>query len=344
MAVSYNFEQIEEKLNKEFSKASRLTDGIRYLKIRTLVDREALKLSGVLKKFLNENHIKFEKVNVAEIVKIRKALYEGNIKDTLLDDIIKRVYKELSASINYESLKSNLRKVAEMGDSYWHGWNSVYRDNIRDHVQHHFVRNISIQNFDDLVQKINHELFPVVKGYTIISWFNQWTSTIIEKMFMEHPQVIPTVRRIEKVDFFFLNIPFDLKVTFLPDQYIREKKKEIGTNSDEDVVEHVKEKPMDLAVWLYENQGEPRFSDSNRIFIVLIDESDIDKSWKLKAEFDLINEKVNQYLNERTSVPEVEWKFEGEKIRGNFKTFSDVILITVGYEKTSKQVKLFEKS
>jgi hypothetical protein len=90
----------------------------------------------------------------------------------------------------------------------------------------------------------------------------------------------------------------------------------------------VKEEPLDLATWLYENQGEPRFSDNNRIFIVLIDENDVSESWKLKAEFDLINEKVDTFLDNQSPIPEIEWDFEGDRIEGHFKTYSDVILMT----------------
>lgn len=326
--TSYSFDQIEGKLGKEFSESCRLPDAIRYLKIRTLIDREALRISEILKNFLLRKGIRLERINVQEIINIRKRLFESNIAENSFDEVIRQVYNELRGNINYDVLKSSLQLVAGTGDLYWEGWNSVYRDNIRDHVQHHFVRNPSIQTLDDLLEKIGQDLTPVVKGYTVISWFNQWTSTIIERIFMEHSHVIPTVRRIDKVDFFFLNIPFDLKMTFLPDQYARQKKRELGTRSDDDVIDLVKEQPSNLAVWLYENQGEPRFSDNNRIFIVLIDENDLSKSWKLKAEFDLINAKVDTYLDNKMSVPEIEWDFEGDRIRGHFKTFSDVILIT----------------
>jgi len=55
---------------------------------------------------------------------------------------------------------------------------------------------------EELFEKISKELDPVVKGYTIISWFNQWSSAIIEQFFLSNPKVIPTARRIDKVDFF----------------------------------------------------------------------------------------------------------------------------------------------
>jgi hypothetical protein len=277
---------------------------------------------------LLDNEIEFEEINRAAITSIRKGLYESGIEDNSLDETIMAVYRELSININYDILKRNLQRIAQTGDSYWEGWNGVYRDNIRDHIQHRFVRDPSIQTLDALLQKIEQDLTPVVRGYTVISWFNQWTSTIIERFFMENPHVTPTVRRIDKVDFFFLDIPFDLKITFLPEQYAREKRRELGTRSDLDVINSVIDEPLDLAKWLYENQGEPRFSDNNRIFIVLIDEDDLSRSWKLKAEFDLINEKVHRYLDNQTAVPEVRWDFDGDRIRGHFATYGDVLLIT----------------
>jgi hypothetical protein len=60
------------------------------------------------------------------------------------------------------------------------------------------------------------------------SWYNHWSSILIEHIFKSHPIVLPTVGKIKSVDFFINNIPFDLKVTYLPAEYIKYKRKEKG--------------------------------------------------------------------------------------------------------------------
>jgi hypothetical protein len=320
-----DYAKVEQMFQTNFSKMCRTEDGLRYLKVRTLIDREALKRSSSLKEFLAKLGIQFTTINSKEIQRIRNELYSTFPDHKSLDPIIRTTYLELYGKIHYDRLMQSLKLVAKKGDQYWQGWNSVYKDKIRDHIQHHFVRQFSIQDLNVLLEKIHKELFSVVEGYTVISWYNQWTSTIIERFFTFHPKVVPTVRRIDKVDFFFRDVPLDLKVTFLPAKYVKKVKKENRIHDDRFVIEQVKQKPLTLAKWLYENQGEPRFSDSNRLFVVLINENNLEDSWKLKANFDIIKSKINAYLEATTALPEIMWEFKG---KGIFVTFADVILIT----------------
>ena len=47
-------------------------------------------------------------------------------------------------------------------------------------------------------------------------------------IFNDHNQVIPAVGLIKKIDFFIKDKPFDLKVTYLPEGYIKEQRKSKG--------------------------------------------------------------------------------------------------------------------
>jgi hypothetical protein len=67
-----------------------------------------------------------------------------------------------------------------------------------------------------------------MRGYVICSWYNHWTSIIIEDIFKDHPNVLPAVGLVKKIDFFVKDVPFDLKVTYLPEQYLSDKRKEAG--------------------------------------------------------------------------------------------------------------------
>ncbi len=59
-------------------------------------------------------------------------------------------------------------------------------------------------------------------------WYNHWSSILIEQLFKKHPVVLPTVGQVKKVDFFVDGVPFDLKVTYLPANFIEKKRKELG--------------------------------------------------------------------------------------------------------------------
>jgi uncharacterized protein YqfB (UPF0267 family) len=321
------YEQLAKDYEQKFSQMSITPEGVRYLKIRSLVDVEPLKASRKLKNFLC---ISERKVNLDEIRK--KLFLDNNFSNEKLNELLREVYLELRSfrKIDFNKVKSSVSKIAEEGEEYWNAWNSVYRDNIRQYIQHHFVRNVEIQSYEELLRNIDNKLDPIIKGYVIISWYNQWCSTVIEDFIFTHPKVIPTARRIDKVDFFFLDIPFDLKITFIPRGYIKQNLRRGIISKEEDIIEEIRKAPENLIKWFYEEQGEARFSDSHRMFIVLADKSNLEKSWKLKAKFDTIQEKINSFLNSCNSINElkmVEWEFKDKKIKGKYKTYSYVILI-----------------
>lgn len=60
-------------------------------------------------------------------------------------------------------------------------------------------------------------------NYVKNSWYNNWTSFLIESLFKQNPRVVPVIGEIKNVDFFIDDYPLDLKVTFFPNQYMEEK-------------------------------------------------------------------------------------------------------------------------
>lgn len=59
-------------------------------------------------------------------------------------------------------------------------------------------------------------------------FYENETNKLIKEIFTGHPIVLPTVGQIKKVDFFINDIPFDLKVTYLPANFIEAKRRELG--------------------------------------------------------------------------------------------------------------------
>jgi len=105
-------------------------------------------------------------------------------------------------------------------------WGGLYQNNLERTIVDNYIK--KIKNFDVLMVKIDNEIHESLKGYVLCSWFNHWTSILIEDIFKEHKRVLPTIGLIKKVDFFVDQIPFDLKVTYFPDGFMALKRKEKG--------------------------------------------------------------------------------------------------------------------
>lgn len=160
----------------------------------------------------------------------------------------------------------------------------VVQGQLDQKIQAHYVR--PTPRYAELLKRVEDSLVDEVRNYVIRSWFNHWTTRLIEDHISSHPRVVPTVKHIKGTDIFFDGQPFDLKITDLPSGF------------DPKVA---LQKPADLAVWLYENQGPQRFGDDNRFFVVLMDEADLLNSWQLKRDFDLIFPRIDEFLD-RESV------------------------------------------
>lgn len=92
-----------------------------------------------------------------------------------------------------------------------------------------------------------------------------------------------------------------------------------------EVVNEAQSNAVDLIKWLYENQGEMRFGAENRLFVILVDSTDMSQSWKMKRAFALIEPKVMSYLDNFSdaSLKEINFTFKGS----SFKALADVIFI-----------------
>ena len=176
-------------------------------------------------------------------------------------------------------------------------------------IQSQYVR--KIVTYESLLDNIKAQLHDEVTSYAICTWFNHWTTVLIEEHVSTHKKVIPTIKNIKGTDIFFDGQPFDLKVTYLPHNY----------NSN-DVVEN----PLKLAVWMYENQGAQRFGADNRLFVVLLDRNNQEMSWELKRDFDLVFSEIDNFFDRETISLEDEIIFTFNK--KTYTAVSKVVLVT----------------
>ena len=226
--------------------------------------------------------------------------------DSQIDMFIKQQYtlriKERRTVISDNDLIKELHKVKEFS------W-GVVQGQLDQKIQAEYVR--KIVRYDDLINSVKSKLHNDVTSYAICTWYNHWTTVLIEEHISQHPRVIPTLKNIKGIDIFFDEQPFDLKTTYLPRDY-----------DIQDMIEN----PKDLAVWMYENQGAQRFGADNRLFAILLDTKLPEESWKLKRNFDLVFSKIDDFFNKEkvSSADEVVFSFA----KKTYTAVSKVLLIS----------------
>lgn len=355
-----------EKWDKEF-RAQNLyafnydINGLLWLKVR------AICRSRQIEQFIVENKIPLAASKIAEQnVELFEKLESMPNAMQLLDDYLKvKNHNWYDAmSIDEIKLKADLYKVQH------YAWGGDQNNSLDKHLVSRYVKVIS--NYDELVNK-QTEIAENAWNYVQTSWYNNWTSYLIESLFKRHEKVISAVGEIKSVDFFVDDNPIDLKVTFFPNQYMDEKLKdklgkkeltwlkqkaketgitvdntlsesqqmytlteklsEIGCNDilnelktkRKEVVSDTQANSMELMTWLYANQGEMRFGAENRLFVILVDTTDMSQSWKMKRAFSLIEPKINDYLNNfnENSLKEINFTFK----KNCYKSLADVVFV-----------------
>jgi len=230
----------------------------------------------LLRDFAQSNNIEGKKAN--EIV---KKLILSNIDSQKVNIFIKEQYskkaKERQAKVSDDELLKELHKVNTF---QW----GVVQGQLDSKIQVQYVR--KYHRYENLLSHVENELYGSVKDYVICTWYNHWTTVIIEDLISSHPKVIPTLKNIKGIDLFFDGQPFDLKTTYMPAGYLN--------------AANAVSKPKDLAIWLYENQGAQRFGADNRLFVILHDTQKPEDSWKIKRDINFIKDKINRFFEQET--------------------------------------------
>lgn len=320
-----------------------------------------------IQEFLNENSIALTSTKIAQQnVELFEILESRQDAMGLLDAYLRVKNHNWYDAIGIDEaqLKEDLYKVHD------YAWGGDQNNSLDKHLVSRYVKVIS--NYDQLLGRQN-EIATNTWNYVQTSWYNNWTSYLIESLFKKHQRVISAVGEIKSVDFFIDKNPIDLKVTFFPNQFMDEKIKlklgkkeltwlkikakelsifvdnslpasqqmyilteklsELGRYKILDTLREIrksiileaKENPMELMTWLYANQGEMRFGAENRIFVILVDPTDMSQSWKMKRAFNLIEPVVKQYLDNfnSDSLKEIDFTFK----KNEYKSLADTIFV-----------------
>lgn len=308
-------------------------DGIRFLKLRSLSRKEHMEYL-IDKIGLDIGDTKSK--GWLELI------YESKIQADAIDKIIVEIYERVRKTRR----DSEGQLVNELYKIQSFEWGGLHQNSLEKTIVDNYVKKIT--SYDSLSYAIENDLHNSMRAYVLASWYNHWSSIIIEDVFKDHEKVIPAVGLIKKIDFFINNKPFDLKVTYLPEGYIKDYRKAQGLRPEltlmkgmarrlniefdistavsvlipdlwrklddhpnsiaEELISELQEcreillndsiaDPKLLVRWLYENQGVRRFDASNRLFLVLVDKSNLFESWKLKRAKPLISREVHKYLD-----------------------------------------------
>ena len=339
-----------------------------WLKLKSIIRPE------LIKEFIKNNNITLKTITSTKQFEELFVILNKNVdmSHKLLDHYIIKKNISILSELNINYLVSELYKLQVFE------WGGDNKNSLDKYLVSYYVK--TIQSFDLLNSKFETEINNAVKGYVLNSWYNHWSSILIEHIFKSHKSILPTVGQIKNVDFFINDIPFDLKVTYFPSEYLKLKRKEknlpveltylksnakklnIPYNKDasnSDIYYEITEKLKDngnsdclnvinklkmenieiikdtekntktLSKWLYENQGEMRFSSENRLFLVLIDTNDFANSWKLKRNIELLTPIINKFLDDfsKKDIKDLEITFNYLNKPKTFYSLADIIFV-----------------
>jgi len=211
-----------EKWDKEFRNQNLFAfnhndNGLLYLKVRA-VCRGKLTAKFLQDKSLRLNSTKI-KDKFAELFSLLENTPDAmQLLDTFLRDENNEWYKTMG--VDEEKLMSGLRQIQT------YEWGGDQENSLDQHFVRRYIKVIS--DFDTLKSKADVIADSAWK-FVQTSWYNNWTSYLIESIFKKHKRVLSAVGEIKSVDFFIEDNPIDLKVTYFPTAYLQSKlKDELG--------------------------------------------------------------------------------------------------------------------
>lgn len=186
---------------------SRTSEGLLWLKLRS-IDRSAL-----LAEFCADIGYQPTQRITADSIWHNMAANKGF--GNALDKFMRKCQTRENRveAVSTDSIRSNLYRM-----THFH-WGGGFRNSLDKAIVSRYVKTDRIIPFDRLELICDGELRDMSRGYLLNSWYNYWSSVLIENLFKRNVRVLPAYGKIKNVDFFVDNFPFDLKVTYMPQEY-----------------------------------------------------------------------------------------------------------------------------
>ncbi|MBT7393866.1 MAG: hypothetical protein HN778_03435 [Prolixibacteraceae bacterium] len=197
----------------KFEKLESDTYGERFLKLRTI------SRSAELKDFCEFHNIDHINVNENLFCFIFK---KQDVSIAQVNEFIKTQYQR-ERTVRQENEAYLIDQLCRLP---YFDWGGSFGNSLEKNIVDNYVK--KIKSYQEINDEVEGSLLVSLRGYTLNSWYNHWTSIIIEDIFKDHDKVLPTVGLVKKIDFFINDTPFDLKVTYFPQELMNVKLKALG--------------------------------------------------------------------------------------------------------------------
>jgi len=201
-----------------FDEILEFSNGLKYLKLQTISKKDRLKQIA-------------EKYNIQYTSSLKVKELSKKIFDTLsenqIEDFIREQYnsERVIARGAEDELIEQLKKIKN------NDWGNTYKNKIEFHITDNYVK--IINNYDTMKQRLDTEIREATEGWALTSWYNFWSNELIENHINDHPKVLPGIGKIKNIDFFWDNLPFDVKTTFFARGFLEKKRGELNLTKKE---------------------------------------------------------------------------------------------------------------
>lgn len=217
--TNLNFKQLDRLFrNDDFPSIENDVRGIRFLKLRSMSRKDTME------EFCQSYSIDIANLKSKEYF---ESVFDSElVNDSHINEFILRKYKEERS----ERVRNQDYLVDQLNRLQYFDWGGSFGNSLEKNIVNNYVK--KIQSYEKINEEIEGSLLSSMRGYTLNSWYNHWTSIIIEDIFKDHDSILPTVGLVKKIDFFLNDIPFDLKVTYFPEQLLADKLRDNGYGNE----------------------------------------------------------------------------------------------------------------
>ncbi|MEW6209187.1 MAG: hypothetical protein AB1631_12525 [Acidobacteriota bacterium] len=313
-----NFDAIRRLYdNNQFAELTGNRDGVYWLKLRSISRPEQLR------EFCRSVGLECEGVASKRLF---AHVYEHKPDAQLLESFIREKHQAQRA----ERLASEEFLISQLYQMRVFDWGGLYQNSLEQTIVDNYVKRI--QRWDQLNAAIENELHFSLRGYVQCSWYNHWTSILIEDIFKDHPSVLPSAGLVKKVDFFIHDFPFDLKVTYFPDGYMKMLRRAEGLRPE---LTELKRFCRSEGIW-FDNSSKP--DALFRELLAKVAEHPAQSAREFFEEFKATRIRFIQRTVENPSALKV-WLYENQGVR-RFDASNRFFLILVNTENMEESWKL----
>lgn len=211
--TNMTFEQLDRCFrDDQFPEIENDINGFRFLQIRSL------SRSDLMEELMTRYDIDYAIIGKRNYF---STIFNSGISDNEISEFIRSNYtrEREQRREGEDDLVDQLQRLQAFD------WGGSHQNGLEKNIVDNYVK--KIRNFEEINRRIESTLLESVRGYTLNSWYNHWTSIIIEDVFKDCSNILPAIGLVKKIDFFIDKVPFDLKVTYFPDELMEAKLKEM---------------------------------------------------------------------------------------------------------------------